>query len=36
MIAYPLISSDSHAVEPSDLWISRMQGQFKGRAARHG
>jgi predicted TIM-barrel fold metal-dependent hydrolase len=34
MTAYPLISSDSHVVEPPDLWTSRIQGQFKDRAPR--
>ena len=29
---YRIISSDSHVVEPADLWTTRMEPQFKDRA----
>ena len=29
-----LVSSDSHIVEPPDLWTSRMRGDFAERAPR--
>ena len=29
-----LVSSDSHIIEPPDLWTSRMQGEFAERAPR--
>jgi predicted TIM-barrel fold metal-dependent hydrolase len=32
MPSYPLISSDSHVIEPIDLWQSRIDRQFKDRA----
>jgi hypothetical protein len=34
MIAEKLISSDSHAVEPPDLWESRIEPKFRERAPR--
>ena len=34
MASYRVISSDSHVVEPPDLWTSRVQGKFKDRAPR--
>ena len=32
--AYPLISSDSHVVEPPDLWADRIERKFADRAPR--
>ena len=32
MAAYPLISSDSHVVEPPDLWTTRIDAGFRDRA----
>ena len=32
MAAYPLISSDSHVVEPPDLWTTRIDANFRDRA----
>ncbi len=32
MAKHELISSDSHIVEPPDLWVSGMEGRFKDRA----
>ena len=34
MTAYTLISSDSHIIEPADLWEQRIDCRFKGRAPR--
>ena len=34
MPGYRVISSDSHVIEPSDLWTSRIEGKFKDRAPR--
>jgi hypothetical protein len=34
MAAYPLISADSHIVEPPDLYTSRVEPQFRERAPR--
>ena len=34
MPGYRVISSDSHVVEPPDLWTSRVEGKFKNRAPR--
>jgi predicted TIM-barrel fold metal-dependent hydrolase len=34
MTAEKLISSDSHIVEPPDLWASRMEPKFRNRAPR--
>ena len=31
MSNYRIISSDSHVIEPSDLWTSRIDPKFKGR-----
>ena len=32
MGSYRVISSDSHIFEPSDLWTSRVEPQFRDRA----
>lgn len=32
MTAYTLISSDSHIIEPADLWEQRIDRRFKDRA----
>jgi predicted TIM-barrel fold metal-dependent hydrolase len=32
MSTYKLISSDSHIIEPADLWVTRIDRQFKDRA----
>ena len=32
MPGYRVISSDSHVIEPSDLWTSRIEDKFKDRA----
>ena len=32
MSSYRLISSDSHVIEPSDLWTSRIETKFRDRA----
>src|SRR5262245_50561238 len=32
MTAYTLISSDSHIIEPADLWAQRIDRRFKDRA----
>ena len=34
MFDWKMISSDSHVVEPPDLWIERMDRAFKDRAPR--
>src|SRR5215510_14513615 len=34
MTAYTLISSDSHIIEPADLWEQRLDRQFKDRGPR--
>ena len=34
MTAYTLISSDSHIIEPADLWEQRIDRRFKDRAPR--
>jgi predicted TIM-barrel fold metal-dependent hydrolase len=34
MSTYKLISSDSHIIEPADLWETRIDRQFKDRAPR--
>jgi hypothetical protein len=34
MITYTLISSDSHIIEPADLWEQRIARRFKDRAPR--
>ena len=34
MDSYQVISSDSHIFEPSDLWTSRIESQFRERAPR--
>ena len=34
MTAYKLFSSDSHVVEPPDLWTDRIEPQFRARAPR--
>ena len=34
MAIHRLISSDSHIVEPSDLWSARMDREFRDRAPR--
>ena len=34
MSDYKVISSDSHVVEPPDLWINRIDSRFKERAPR--
>ena len=34
MTAYPLISADSHIVEPPDLYSSRIEPKFRDRAPR--
>jgi len=34
MSTYNIISSDSHVIEPPDLWSSRIQSEFKDRAPR--
>jgi predicted TIM-barrel fold metal-dependent hydrolase len=33
-LPYPVYSSDSHVIEPPDLWTSRMDGQWRDRAPR--
>ena len=34
MSTYPLISSDSHIIEPPDLWTHRIDRAFTARAPR--
>ena len=34
MGAYRVISSDSHIIEPPDLWTARVEGRFKEKAPR--
>jgi predicted TIM-barrel fold metal-dependent hydrolase len=34
MVSYTLISSDSHIIEPADLWAPRIDRQFRERAPR--
>jgi hypothetical protein len=34
MATYQLISSDSHIIEPADLWQERIDRPFRGRAPR--
>jgi len=34
MSTYPLISSDSHIIEPPDLWTQRIDRAFTARAPR--
>ena len=34
MSGYSIISSDSHVIEPPDLWTSRIDPKFKGREPR--
>ncbi len=34
MTAYKMFSSDSHIVEPPDLWTDRLEPQFRDRAPR--
>jgi hypothetical protein len=34
MTTYTLISSDSHIIEPADLWEQRIDRRFKDRAPR--
>ncbi|MGH8066490.1 MAG: hypothetical protein ACRERE_14885 [Candidatus Entotheonellia bacterium] len=34
MSTYTLISSDSHIIEPTDLWETRLDRQFRGRGPR--
>jgi predicted TIM-barrel fold metal-dependent hydrolase len=34
MTAYKMISSDSHIVEPPDLWLERIAARFRDRAPR--
>ena len=34
MSTYPLLSSDSHIIEPSDLWTARIDRAFTARAPR--
>jgi hypothetical protein len=34
MTAYTLISSDSHIIEPADLWEQRIDRRFKDRSPR--
>ena len=34
MATYRLISSDSHIVEPAELWSTRMDRKFRDRAPR--
>ncbi len=34
MSSYTLISSDSHIIEPADLWETRIDRKFQGRAPR--
>jgi predicted TIM-barrel fold metal-dependent hydrolase len=34
MTAYKMISSDSHIVEPPDLWLERIAAKFRDRAPR--
>ena len=34
MSTYPLLSSDSHIIEPSDLWTERIDPAFTARAPR--
>jgi predicted TIM-barrel fold metal-dependent hydrolase len=34
MSTYPLISSDSHIIEPADLWETRIDRKFQDRAPR--
>ena len=34
MSTYPLLSSDSHIIEPSDLWTQRIDHAFTARAPR--
>ncbi len=30
----PLLSADSHVVEPRDLWVKRMDAKWRDRAPR--
>ena len=34
MAEYKLISADSHVSEPPDLWVTRVDKQFRERAPR--
>jgi predicted TIM-barrel fold metal-dependent hydrolase len=34
MLNWPLISSDSHVIEPSDLWSTRIDRRYRDRAPR--
>ena len=34
MNSYKILSSDSHVVEPPDLWTKRIDGEFVDRAPR--
>ncbi len=34
MSSYRLVSSDSHVIEPIDLWEKRIEARFKDRAPR--
>ena len=34
MAGYKIISSDSHIIEPPDLWTARVEGRFKEKAPR--
>jgi predicted TIM-barrel fold metal-dependent hydrolase len=34
MVAYPLISADSHVSEPPDLWVTRVEKKYRDRAPR--
>ncbi len=34
MAGYRIISSDSHVIEPPDLWTTRVEPRFRDRAPR--
>ncbi len=34
MADYRIISSDNHVMEPPELWVSRMDKEFRDRAPR--
>ena len=34
MSDYKLVSSDSHIMEPPDLWLERIDSEYKDRAPR--
>jgi uncharacterized protein len=34
MLKFPIYSADSHVIEPSDLWLERIEPKFRDRAPR--